>query len=72
MSHCIEASFSVSQSATSDPIDIYYRFGGATLASMLHNCYKTMNSITISQKDQVSKEIHILHALKAQEKSKVP
>jgi len=62
----------VSQSASSDPIDVYYRFGGAMLASMLRNCYKAMNSIIISQKDRVSKEIHILYALKAQDKSKVP
>ena len=27
-----------------DPVDVYYRFGGATLASILHLCYKAIRT----------------------------
>ena len=60
------------QSASCDPLDVYYRFGGATLASMLHNCYTIMKSGTISQKERTSSEIHILQALRAPNKINVP
>ena len=62
----------VPQSASCDPIDVYYRFGGATLASMIHNCYETMKSGTVSQKEHASSEIHILQALIASTKSQIP
>jgi len=57
---------------TSDPLDVYYRFGGAALASLLHNCYKAMKSSTTSNKDVVANEIHILQALRDTEKKNVP
>ena len=39
---------------------------------MLHNCYETMKSGMVSQKGQASSEIHILKALVASSKSKIP
>ena len=55
-----------------DPIDVYYRFGGATLASMLHTRYKVIKSCPTSRKEQIGKEIGILQALNTDDKSKVP
>jgi len=37
-----------------DSIDVYYRFGGATLASMLHGCYKAMKVQETKQKEEKS------------------
>ena len=42
---------------TSDPLDVYYRLGGAALASLLHNCYKATKSSTTSNKDVEANEI---------------
>ena len=39
---------------------------------MLHNCYETMKSGTVSQRGQASSKIHILKALVASNKSKIP
>jgi len=55
-----------------DPVDVYYRFGGATLASMLHNRYKAMKLEHTKQKEKISQEIHILQALNTKDKEKVP
>ena len=55
-----------------DPVDVYYRFGGATLASMLHSCYKTMKLELTEHKESVSEEIHMLQALNTKDKEKVP
>ena len=62
----------VQGSASCDPVDVYYRFGGATLVSMLHNCYEIMKSGTFSQKERTSNEIHILQRLVATDKSQAP
>ena len=58
--------------AESDPVHVYNRFGGATLASLLINCYKAMKSSKTRDKDVVANEIHILHALRAAEKNNIP
>jgi len=42
-----------------DPVDVYYRFGGATLANMLHGRYKAMKLEHTKQKETISQEIHI-------------
>ena len=55
-----------------DPVDFYYRFGGATLASMLHSCYKAMNLELTKHKENISAEIHMLQALNTKDKEKVP
>ena len=55
-----------------DPIDVYYRFGGATLASMLQDCYKAMKLELTKHKEKISEEIHILQALNTKDKEKVP
>ena len=46
-----------------DPVDVYYRFGGATLASMLHTHYKAMKLELTKHKENISEEIHMLQAL---------
>jgi len=55
-----------------DSIDVYYRFGGATLASMLHGRYKAMKLEETKQKEKVSQEIHILQTLNTKNKENVP
>ena len=45
--------------AVSDPVRVCYRFGGATLVSLLHNCYKALKSSKTRDKDIVANEIHI-------------
>ena len=55
-----------------DPIDVYYRFGGATLASMLHTRYKAIKTCPVNRKEQLGKEIGILQLLNTKDKSKVP
>ena len=55
-----------------DPVDVYYRFGGATLASMLQDRYKAMKLELTKHKEKISEEIHILQALDTKDKEKVP
>ena len=68
------ASDSTSSAATKhlDPVDVYYRFGGATLASMLHSRYKAMKLEHTKQKEKISQKIHILQALNTKDKEEVP
>ena len=65
------ASDSTSSTATEhlDPVDVYYRFGGATLASMLHSRYKAMKLEYTKQKEKISQEIQ---ALSTKDKEEVP
>jgi len=58
-------------SITVGPIDIYYRFGGATLASMLHGRYKAMKLQETKQKEKISQEIHVLQGLNTKSKENV-
>ena len=55
-----------------DPVDVYYRFGGATMASMLHSRYKAMKLELTKHKENISEEIHMLQALNTKDKEKVP
>ena len=55
-----------------DPVDVYYRFGGATLASMLHTRYKAMKLELTKHKENISEEIHMLQALNIKDKEKIP
>ena len=50
--------------------DVYYRFGGAAIASLLHGRYEKIKNCTELQKDQVSKEITLLQKLSVHEKDK--
>ena len=55
-----------------DPVDVYYRFGGATLASMLHLRYKAIRTCPNEQKEKISNEIHVLQALNTSDKAMIP
>ena len=55
-----------------DTVDVYFRFGGATLASILHGQYKMIKLDHTSQKEKIAQEIHILQALNTRDKGKVP
>lgn len=50
--------------------DVYYRFGGAAIVSLLHGQYEKVKNCTELQKDQVSKEITLLQNLSVHEKDK--
>ena len=55
--------------------DVYYRFGGAALASMLKTRYNKMKKSTNANEDQVSLEISILQRISTheeKEKSHIP
>ena len=58
-----------------DSDDVYYRFGGASLSSMLHNRYSQIKSCGLSLKERVSLEISVLQKLsihKIEEKIHIP
>ena len=54
--------------AEADSVDVYYRFGGATLASMEKDHYKAMKLEQTKDKGKLSQEIHILQALNTKDK----
>ena len=55
-----------------DPVDVCYRFGGATLARMLHTRYKAMKLELTKHKENISEEMHVLQALNTKDKEKIP
>jgi len=52
-----------------DEDGIYYRFGGATLCSMLHNLYREIKCCSDDHKDDLSQKITILQAINIKDKS---
>ncbi|XP_019856163.1 PREDICTED: uncharacterized protein LOC109584762 [Amphimedon queenslandica] len=60
------------QVANNDQNDVYFRFGGATLASMLHNRYKEIRSCSAVKRELISVEITILQAINNKDKSAIP
>ena len=59
-------------SSNCDSDDVYVRFGGATLSSMLHLRYKDIRRCSEKRRDTISKEIQILQAINTKEKSSMP
>ena len=57
---------------TDDTEDVYYRFGGATLASMLHLRYDDLKSAPPTKKDSIMEEIKVLKNIQCPDKSHVP
>lgn len=55
-----------------DTDDVYFRFGGATLASMLHLRYDSIRSAPNSKKDSITAEIQVLKNIQCIDKSHVP
>ncbi len=55
-----------------DKDDVYFRFGGAVLSSMLHVRYKSIRTCHESRRDQISQEITILQSINTKEKSAMP
>ena len=48
----------------SDQDDVYFRFGGGILASMLHNRYKEIRRCNKDKRDVLSMEIKLLQTIK--------
>ena len=55
-----------------DDDDVYYRFSGATLCSMLHALYKQIKDCSEDQRDTLSQRITILQAINIKDKSCIP
>ena len=63
------------QSSSVDSDDVYYRFGGATISSMLHSRYARIKVCALSDQQQLSLEISVLQKLsihRKEEKANVP
>jgi len=57
---------------TADGDDVYFRFGGAALCDMLHQCYEQIKCCQNAQRDTISQEITILQAINMKDKTKLP
>ena len=55
-----------------DTDDVYFRFGGATLASMLKRRYKDIRMCGEQKRETLSLEIAVLQAIRTTEKSCMP
>ena len=55
-----------------DEDGVYYRFGGATLCSMLHALYKVIKCCSDDSKYAFSQKITILQAVNIKDKSSIP
>ena len=55
-----------------DGDDVYFRFGGATLASMLHNRYEDIKKCSQDRHGVLTQEIKLLHIMNTREKSSLP
>jgi len=63
------------QPSVADPDDVYYRFGGAAIASMLHSRYAQIKVGSLNAKHKLSIEISVLQKIsvhKQEDKSDVP
>ena len=55
-----------------DTDDVYFRFGGAALASMLKLCYDSLKSAPDSKKDSIKAEIKVLKTIECTDKAHIP
>ena len=55
-----------------DEDGVYYRFGGATLCSMLHALYKDIKCCSQDGRDALSQKIIILQTINVKDKSCIP
>ena len=55
-----------------DSDDVYFRFGGAALASMLHLRYDDLKRAPKSKKDSIIAEIKVLKSIECSDKSHIP
>ncbi|MCG8626959.1 MAG: hypothetical protein MJE68_33785 [Proteobacteria bacterium] len=55
-----------------EPDDVYYRFGGAAIAEMLHNRYKSIHTCPMENRSGVVSEITVIKAMQCVDKSVVP
>lgn len=55
-----------------DQDDVYFRFGGGTLATMLHRRYNDIRKCRDERRDIISLEISVLQAINTRDKSSMP
>jgi len=71
----IESDVQVPDTTIVESEDVYFRFGGAAICSMLHGRYTKIKSCSLNQKEKVSQEITILQQIsvhKKEDKDHVP
>lgn len=56
----------------SDGDDVYFCFGGGTLAAMLHKRYKDIRKCSNDKRDVLSMEIKVLQMINTKEKTHMP
>ena len=61
-----------SQSSTAEPEDVYYRFGGAAIAEMLRNRYRSIHTCPVEKRGTIVVEISVLKAMECSNKSTIP
>lgn len=54
--------------AVEEPDDVYYEFGGAAIAEMLHNRYRSIHASPYSKRNIIATEITILKAMECKDK----
>jgi len=59
-------------SSFTDGNDVYYRFGGVAICSMLKNRYKAIQNCHSTARNMMSVEISMLQAMKMKDKSTIP
>ena len=57
---------------TEEPDDVYYRFGGAAIAEMLHNRYRSIHTSPYLKRSTIASEITILKGMECKDKSVIP
>ena len=55
-----------------DQDDVCFRFGGATLASMLHSRYSDIRKCSVEKRDCISEEIKVLQSINTKNKAGMP
>jgi hypothetical protein len=58
--------------STKEPDDVYYRFGGAAIAEMLHNRCRSIHASPYSKRSTITSEITILKGMECKDKSVIP
>ena len=51
-----------------EPDNVYYRFGGAAIADMLHNHYKKIHTCSMKRRSDVVSEISVVKAMQCTDK----
>lgn len=68
----VEPTSSPAHEVLEEPSDVYFRFGGAAIAEMLHNRYRTIYTSPHEKRSIIASEINLIKAIQCQDKSTIP